>query len=307
MSSGFGNSKGGMSSFSGGGRGNKKKKLMILGGGLALIFVLFAVVIVVLVKKKNTGTEQAAIPVISDAPPVSGSITLYTPLKELVAGEKLTPEIFKEVYWPRTQIPEGAIRDLAEIQGKYAKTKIEPGTPMQVTMLRDDPVVESLPLTPGNRAVSIEVDQVSGLEGHAHPGTKVDVTLTYLQDKNLITKIIVQNARVLSYGGVTRAAFEGGKGEGLLPTGGNKTITLDASPSDALQIQTAKQMGKLGLLLRSQDDDKASNVSEVSSNDMNGGKNEKKDTSPKCTKGSVKMNGKEMIVGCDGSLSELIR
>lgn len=282
-------------------RNDRERLLFITAAGLA--FSLLVIMLVVLSNRPADARQNQVVPPASQIPPALGTVTLYTPERQVRPGVKLSDVNFKEVYWPRNQVPEGAVRDLAELKDMYSKAVIEPGVPVQHSLLSNQPVEDALPLTPGNRAISIEIDQVSGLEGHALPGTKVDVTLTYMKEQQLTTKIIVQNARVLSYGGVTKAELANATGK--TERVASKTITLDVAPGDALQIQTARQMGRLGLMMRTQDDDKAPSVTELSGNDIQGSRKERPAPQRACTKGTVKVAGKEMVIGCDGTISEL--
>ena len=85
-----------------------------------------------------------------------------------------------------------------------------------------------------------------------------------------------------------------------------RTITLDASAQDALKIQTARQLGKLSLMLRSPDDNKSSDVISQSQNDIapsgKPGDSKKKACN---SSGSMRIEGKEFAIGCDGRLEEL--
>jgi len=214
---------------------------------------------------------------------------------------------FKEVFWPRSQVPNEAIRDISELQNLYAKVDLSPGVPIQRMHLSREGLLSSLALTPRNRAVSIEVDETAGLEGHALPGTKVDVVLTFQEEGQLISKVIVQNARVLSYGGDTstaadRSELAGGEMRGRRTS---RTITLDVSPKDALQITTARQLGRLSLIMRSADDDTGSPILEIDQADLAQNKQVKRNPNS-CKSGRMKMGDREYVVDCDGSISQVM-
>ena len=62
------------------------------------------------------------------------------------------------MFWPRTQVPEGAVLDVSELTSFYAKEALQPGVPVQRRHLTRQPNTSVLSVTPGNRAVTIKVD-----------------------------------------------------------------------------------------------------------------------------------------------------
>lgn len=228
---------------------------------------------------------------------------VYSLARPVRAGERITVDNIAQVSWGRNEVPRDAVMVPQEVDGMYAKTDIQSGTALARSMFAREPSMVSLPVTPGNRAVAIEVDETSGIEGHALPGTHVDVVLTYLENEGLTSKIIVQNARILSAGGDTRAANQLGQ-QVAGPRRSARTITLDVGVKDALEIQTARQLGRLSLFMRASDDDKAAPVIETNRNDISGNKKPALNKQA-CRTGRMLSGGKEYIVDCDGGVSEV--
>lgn len=286
-----------------GGRNPEREKLLFIGAAGATVS-LFIVVLVVLTYKPadaNQPSQQSPQIVVPQVQESVGTTELYVPERPVRAGTRLSDVKFKSVVWPKNQVPEGAVKDLSDLKGKFAKINMDPSTPVRFDFVTDTPVKISLPLTQGMRAITIEVDETSGLEGYALAGTRVDVTLTYMVEKNLSTKVLVQNARVLSYGGDSTDVNLRTGGAPIKASG--KTITLEVSPEDALNMQTAKQLGRLGLIMRTADDDKAPEVEQVDQNKIldAGSRTKSKDT--RCRVGTMKIDGKDYIIPCDGSES----
>lgn len=287
------------------GRNVEKERMLFVAAAGAALALVIVILVILTYRPADAGQDtQAAIP---QVPVSSGTVNLFAPDRIVRAGTKLSEVRFKDVIWPRHQVPEGAVRDLAEIRNAYAKITLNPSSPVTLDMVSDHPTVVSLPLTAGMRAVSIEVDETSGLEGHALPGTRVDVTLTFLEEGSLTTKVLVQSAKVLSYGGDVTPL----EGRAQIPQGAprpqvqSRTITLEVAPSDALQIQTARQLGRLGLIMRTADDDKSPQVMEFKATDIQSGKKGDKKSSKDCSKGTVRIEGKEYVMDCEGGLSRL--
>ena len=289
-----------------GGKSNDRERLLFIAAfGLAFSLLIILVLVFNFRNDANAGTDVSP----EVAAPVAnlGTVALLTPERSVRAGSKLSEVRFKEVLWPRSQVPAEAVRDIAELQNLFAKTDLSPGVPIQRSHLSREGLTTSLALTPRNRAVSIEVDETAGLEGHALPGTKVDVVLTFQENGQLVSKVIVQNARVLSYGGDTSTAADRSELAGELRSRRtSRTITLDVSPKDALQITTARQLGRLSLIMRSADDDIGSPVTEIDQADLAQNKTQTKTRSACKSGGRIRVGGEEFMLDCDGSMNRVI-
>ncbi len=266
--------------------------------------VISLAMLVIVFNSKGKGKEQAT----KKEEPVqiqttSGTVTLYASEKFVRQGSKLSDYKFREVYWPRNSVPDGAVRNLAEMQDMYAKLDIPNGVPIQADHLTKEKGATILDITSGMRAVTIPIDEKSGVEGWAQPGSRVDVILTYMQDAELKSKIMVEYARVLSLGGDSRDAAQRNVA-GTQTVQAQRTITLEVTPGDALKVQTALQLGKLSLILRDGGDSKTSDKMEVTQGEIGGNaKNKKPDNT--CSKGTMRMGGKEYMINCDGSMTQL--
>jgi pilus assembly protein CpaB len=97
------------------------------------------------------------------------------------------------------------------------------------------------------RAVSIRVDDVSGVAGFILPGDRVDVMLTRrlegtAPDSSLATDIILQNVLVL---GIDQLSDQDREKPVVA-----RTATVAVTPEDAQKLALAQQAGTLGLALR---------------------------------------------------------
>jgi pilus assembly protein CpaB len=240
----------------------RKRERLIFISLVAVAFLLMSVFLLSIYSRSATASKQDNANS-EIAPPVAGTITLYTPARDIPAGTKVSEIEFKEIFWPRNSVPDGAVRELSQLKDMYAKLDIPYGEPIKLENLtRDRSVIRSIDITPGMRAISIEVNAKRGVEGWALPGSRVDVILTYMEEGNLTSKVVVENARVLSSGGDSSTAEE------RFPTGRRKvtaspTVTLEVMPEDALKIETSQQLGSLSLHLRAADDNRSSGVTSV--------------------------------------------
>lgn len=264
---------------------------MFVSVGATAVLIITAI-IVAAGKERKSSTVTLAEPI---------TITLYTPEKSVPIGVQLSSVKFRELIWPRNQIPEDAVTNLKDVLNFYTTEVLEPGPPLRYRQISREPIVVSLPLNPGMRAVSIEVDETTSVEGFARPGTRVDVTLTYRNDKTkaLETRIIVHNARVLSLGG-DPTVFTGGNQDVRRGAPRRTTLTLEVSPEEALIIQTARQSGRLGLIMRSPDDSSIAKVDSVSDQVIRDPSfKAQKSDEPKCRSGTVKIGDKMFAISCE--------
>ena len=193
-------------------------------------------------------------------------------------------------------------------------TSIAPALPPAAVVKAPDALVApahednglNLALVRGFRAIALDVDATSGLEGHALPGSRVDVTLTSNRTGENVTTVLVENARVLSYGGDTRSLEQQrSQVSGLrVAPSISRTITLEVKPIDALQIENARSLGRLGLLMRAPGDIEAVQRTEVSATDV-GNKHNQRSPSKRCSNGHATFNGAEIVIGCDGEISRV--
>ena len=289
---------------------NQAAKIAI--GVFTVCFIIIATII--FQKSRQPANSQAAI-VGQAVNSQIGTVTLFKLGRSINQGEAIPVGEVQEVNWAVNQVPEGAVRDRGELKNMYAKVLIPVNSPLQLQQLMDKPASSSLPVTPGNRAVSIEIDATSGIEGQALPGTYVDVVLTYHVNSILTSKVIVQNTRVLSLQGSTKSIDQ------IDPTiqknvpMSAQTITLDVSPRDALAITTSRQLGRLSLMMRYPGDEVVLAQDEVNQNDIGPnstvgnvsvGQEKFSAIAPKkCIKGTYKINGKDYLLDCDNNTTLL--
>lgn len=166
---------------------------------------------------------------------------------EITIGSPVTAAQVKLADWPRANVPQGALTSVQAAEGRVALQTITPGDVLTEAKLRpiEGPAgIMTYKIPVGHRAMTVAVDQVSGVAGFITPGSMVDVVLTTTPpgQKNSMSKIIFQNVPVLATGQI----IEQKDGEPVLVP----TVTLDVSPDDAEKLATASSEGQLRLLLR---------------------------------------------------------
>lgn len=177
--------------------------------------------------------------------------------RDLAAGTVVSSGLMEVKSWPVTLLPEGTLlaRDRAAIIGKRTTAWVAQGEPLVrkrvlQTAIRLDA------LEKGFSAVTISTDAIHALGGEVSCGMRV--TLMGAPVTGVVTPIAT-DIEVLSSSATARDAKAGssssGAGSGLFGTGSSSDIswvTLAVPTSQAAQIISAAQSGKLWLVLRSE-------------------------------------------------------
>jgi Flp pilus assembly protein CpaB len=96
---------------------------------------------------------------------------------DLAAGTRLTADVLEVRSLPANAIPKGAYTTLTEAEGKVLTTARVTGDPITAYVAGESAVSSGIPaqLAPNTVAISIKVDQATGLAGVLRPGQTVAV------------------------------------------------------------------------------------------------------------------------------------
>lgn len=246
-----------------------------------------------------------AIESIHGAPFAIGTVSLFTLEKDVEQNAPVSSMRIREVPWPRHQVPEGAIRDRSELKDLFAGRSIKAGEPLVRGQFSDRQGITPLKIPHKGRAVTFEVDPSAAIEGHVHPGTQVDIVLSYVDQGVVKSRVIVPNALVLSYGGRTERSFPDAMvGKSLSPTI-SRTITVGVSAEDGLEIITARKIGQLNLMMRESGDSELGPVIAKDANEVIK-KDKEKPGSASCSHGTAKVDGLEFLIACDNTFRRVV-
>lgn len=203
-----------------------------------------------------------------------------TNLVQVVAAKQDIPErtvvkedMLKVVEVPSELVPEGAFRDVADAVDHPTSTAIQQGDIMTSRKVYVDIRMAGFTgiIPPDCRAVTIPINDVTGVSGFAHPGDYVDImVITGTKENGVNGRIILQDVLLL---GINRTADlpntptgdsskkDGDKKDdaraqnvGSVNTKASSdtmaTATVALKPADALKLAAASQEGTLYLVLR---------------------------------------------------------
>jgi pilus assembly protein CpaB len=176
---------------------------------------------------------------------------------DIELGSKINPQMLTMVDWPSGSMPEGAFRDIKDVQDRVLK----------VGLLRGDAILErklapagtqgglSAVIAEGKRAMTVRVNDVIGVAGFALPGNYVDVMVhaqveaSRGQQSTPLSMTVLEQVLVLAV--AQEASRDDTKPKVV------SAVTLELAPEDAEKLDLARSVGTLSLVLRNQLDKKA--------------------------------------------------
>jgi len=169
--------------------------------------------------------------------------------RDIPVAVNLTAQDVKLVDMPKQFVPEGVLVDPKKVIGKSLKVSTAKRMPILASMVHTGKGFGGV-IPKGFRAVSVKVDEYSGVAGFLQPGAFVDVVGTFKlrQDdgggSRTISKIVLQGVEVRAVGQKFREDA-GGKEADLV-----RSVTLLVKPADVERLQLASSSGKIRLALR---------------------------------------------------------
>ncbi len=180
-------------------------------------------------------------------PPVPEEMTAQILAKvKIPEGAKITQDMVESTAIPAKYVSSSAIKELKDALGKYAVTDILPGSVLVSGILASETDIKELPfkIPKGMRAVSVPVDEVTGVAGLVKPGHRVDL-IAVVPDPDdrakLISITLIQDSLVLAVGPELQ------KREGVQPA---STVTLAVTPEEAQLETLAERTGSVKLSVR---------------------------------------------------------
>jgi pilus assembly protein CpaB len=164
-------------------------------------------------------------------------------------AETVTAQHVKLLPWPSKSVPSGAVRTLAEAEGRVVRGSIVAGEPLidgkLAPQLAGKGGLMAMLVPEGQRAVTIKVDDAIKESGFVLPNSRVDVLVSMAKERNSqdrISKVIIQDVTVLAAG----QTVELRDNKPVTIT----TVTLALQPAQVERLALAQSEGKLTLAMR---------------------------------------------------------
>ena len=198
----------------------------------------------------------------------AGVEPIYVALEDIEMGKPISVEVIKLEDWPKGKAPAGALSQLEDVEGRAPRTKIFAGEPiLDFKLLTKGEMGDGadIMIPKKYRLVPVRVDEVSGGASMILPGNRVDVYLHVKkcsEFRQSMVKQILQNVKVFAVDNTWTRMIDDQK------TIRAKTVSLLLLPPQAMKITLAAKTGELSLVLRSPEDDQATEVEQVGVGDL---------------------------------------
>lgn len=205
--------------------------------------------------------KQAPVEITEKAPtPAPLTAGYFVATRPLPRGTLARDEDFAVRTVPPERVPAGAILETpdskAGLPGSLVRKFVDAGGPITLQDIlrpKDRGFLASV-LAPDSRAISIKVDEESGVSGLIRPGDYVDVILTQVFEKadparRALSETVLRNVRIIA---IDQEIAQGGRvGIGAAVGKIAQTVSLELTPEQVKKITVAKQLGTLSLAVRS--------------------------------------------------------
>ena len=165
-------------------------------------------------------------------------------------GTEMQTKLVESQMWPVAMVPQGAITTPTEVEGYFASVDLVAGEVILADRLIDRNEQNlSWQLLPGERAITVSLNGVTGLEAELSSGSRVDILGTVLDYQTGMehSLMVLEDVSVLDV-----ATSEDSYGSAL----GKHRVVLAVSPDQAKKLALFDASGSLQVLLRPEGADK---------------------------------------------------
>ncbi|MGY4478367.1 Flp pilus assembly protein CpaB [Bradyrhizobium sp. USDA 3364] len=226
---------------------------------LSIIAVLFlATTALGLIGYNMSLPKQTPVQIAEPEPTKPATVSYFVAARPLPRGTLAREEDFTVRSVPAERVPPGAILETAEtkvgLPGSLVRKFVDAGSPVtlhDILRPRDRGFLASV-LAPDSRAITIKVDEETGVAGLIRPGDHVDVVLTQVFEKadptrRALSETVLRNVRIIA---IDQEIAQGGRPVAATLGKIAQTVSMELSPEQVKRITVAKQLGTLSLAVR---------------------------------------------------------
>jgi len=210
--------------------------------------------------------------------------------KDMTFGTTLKDEHLKLIDFPKGSVPVGSYTSIDSILGHTTKVFVVEGEPILASKLSAIGGGLSVRVPPNMRAMSMNINDVTGVSGFVLPGDRVDVLVTVenVGGANVaVTKTILQDLEVLAAGVKTET-----KNNHNITV---QTVTVLLDPEGAEKLALGVQQGKVHLSLRNPVDHEMVDSKSMDTRTVLGLQTQKKTTTKRTYKPTVTTTKKDPV------------
>ncbi len=173
-------------------------------------------------------------------------VEIYVTLQDIEIGDQFTAENIKLESWPVDRIPEGAIRKLEDVEGKYTNQRLYSGEPLISRKITTSGGNSRRDIPRDFSVVSLQTDPANSVATLVQPGDRVNVT-GFFKKSDVIPQTMTQ--KILS--GIRVYAVDGRKTRSDVDDVGKpaRNISLLIHKKDEEAWAYANELGSVRLSL----------------------------------------------------------
>ncbi len=193
-------------------------------------------------------------------PQVAKTVAIQAAARDMPAGTRLEKSDLKTVRYAEKDVPKTAILDEKQALDRPLLFPVSANEAITSTKIATTTGASGLAATIelGKRAISVPINDSSGVSGLIQPRAHVDVLFSKTGSMaEAVTTTILENVEVLAIGRTTEApssaaatAAAANQTAARPPTPAATVATLLVSPEEARKLELAKNQGKISLTLR---------------------------------------------------------
>jgi pilus assembly protein CpaB len=196
-------------------------------------------------------------------PQVAKTVAIQAAARDMPAGTRLEKADLKTVRYAEKDVPKTAILDEKQALDRPLLFPVSANEAITSTKIATTTGASGLAATieVGKRAISVPINDSSGVSGLIQPRAHVDVLFSKTGSMaEAVTTTILENVEVLAIGRTTEAASSAAAATAAAvaanqtatraPTPAATVATLLVSPEEARKLEFAKNQGKISLTLR---------------------------------------------------------
>src|SRR6516165_4016055 len=215
---------------------------------IIMVLLLATTALGLIAYNMNLPKPQAPVEVTEKEPAAPPTVGYFVAARPLPKGTLAREEDFKVRSVPPDRVPAGAILETPDskigLPGSLVRKFVEAGDPITLQDIlrpRDRGFLASV-LAPDSRAISIKVDEESGVSGLIRPGDRVDVVLTQVFEKadparRALSETVLRNVRAIA---IDQDIAEGGRPVNTALGKVAQTVSLELTQEQVKKITVAK-------------------------------------------------------------------
>jgi pilus assembly protein CpaB len=246
---------------------------------IIMVLLLAATALGLIAYSVNQQKDPVVAEIVAKQPAGPATVGYFVTTHALSKGTLARDEDFTVRQAAPDRIPAGAILETpdtkAGLPGSLVRKFVDAGsaiTLQDILRPRDRGFLASV-LAPDSRAISLKVDEETGVSGLIRPGDNVDVVLTQVFEKadparRAVSETVLSNVRVIA---IDQEIAQGGRPVSNAIAGKTaQTVSLELTPEQVKKVSVAKQLGTLSLVVRAAAEqwDKAADTGATSSCDV---------------------------------------